>query len=388
MSTRVPILVVGGGYAGAHAAVAARRHGIRPTIVDRTGRHAFLTRLAAVAAGTAPAGDADTDLAELTGADVVRGDVVEAGDGYVVLEDGRRIDADAVILTVGAEPTRPEVPGLLDHAQPLRTERDALRLRDLLESAEGVVVIGAGATGVQLAGALRSSHRSTLTHLVDRESAVLATFSPALGRRAESVLRARGVELHLGVDVAEIRTDGVVLANGRELDGVPVWAGGFESRGDELLDADVVSGRLVVDESMLVHGRERTFAAGDVAAHRDRRGRLRPMSAQIAVQAGRAAGANAVRFVESRSLRAARLMDLGWVVDLGGGKGVAELGPVPLAVPGADRFVPTLHTLIDLRNLYEVGGLQAVARDAPGRSLTGRASQLLRAPLGRPRVLA
>jgi NADH dehydrogenase FAD-containing subunit len=111
---------------------------------------------------------------------------------------------------------------------------------------------------------------------------------------------------------------------------------------------------------------ERTFAAGDVAAHRDGDGGELSMSAQIAVQAGRQAGANAARLVDGAPLEAVRLSHRGWVLDLGAGHGVAQLGPLSLGAAPFDRLAPLLHTAIDLKHLQEIGGLAAMLAFRPG----------------------
>lgn len=355
------VLVVGAGYAGLHAAAAARAAGVAVTLVDDSGRHDFVTRLAAVAGGTAPPEDASRPLDGLADR-VVTGRVTGVADGTVTLDGGRTLRAGAVVVTVGAAPSRPPVPGI-ERALPLRSATDASVLRARIESAEAVVVVGAGATGVQLAGAVAHAHPATTVHLVDAEDALLAGLPPALGTGAQRILRSRGVQIHLGRPVERITPTGVVVG-GTNLEGTVVWAGGFEARAGGLgLPVDD-GGRVLVDDRTLVQGREVTFAAGDVAAHPDREGGAAPMSAQVAVRAGAAAGANAARTVLGRPTRPVVLASLGWVLDLGGRRGVARVGPLDLATPVLDLIPPLLHEVIDLKDLVETGGAAAL-RFAP-----------------------
>ena len=86
------------------------------------------------------------------------------------------------------------------------------------------------------------------------------------------------------------------------------------------------------------------------------------MSAQVAVLAGAAAGVNAARIARGLVPRAVPLRELGRVVDLGGGRGVAQVGPLALATPPLDRLAPLLHEAIDLRHLWRSGGLGALRR--------------------------
>jgi NADH dehydrogenase len=145
--------------------------------------------------------------------------------------------------------------------------------------------------------------------------------------------------------------------------GAVVWTGGYVTRGSQVLpDAQVADGRIVVDRCAVVAGHGPVLAAGDIAAHRGGRGRLLPQTAQVAVRAGALAGANAVRMAEGRRPRPGRLGHVGWVLPIGGGQAVAQVGPVVLADRITSRVAaPLLHDVIDARHLFTVGGLPAVA---------------------------
>lgn len=364
------VLVIGAGYAGLHAARTARAAGAPVTIVDPVGVHGFTTRLAAVAGGTSPEGDAFAPL-EAFGHSIRRGRIVGLEDGVVRLDDGAVLTADAVVVTAGARATSPGIPGF-ESAVPLRTPSDAIRLRRRLETAETVSIIGGGATGVQLAGAAAATHSGLTVRLIDREPILLTGLGQSLSDRAEQILSSRGVQLLLEHELDRLEPDGLTLSNGRSFEGLVVWAGGFESVVDELGDElPRDEGRISVGSDLRIAGWERTFAAGDVAAHRTAAGELLPMAAQIAVQAGDAAGKGAARLINGSDPTPASLSHRGWVIDLGGSQGVAKIGPVPLAMPGLDRLPPLLHHVIDVKHLLEVGGLDAAGRFGPGRHRPG-----------------
>lgn len=356
------VLVIGGGYAGVHATRSVIRAGRRAFLVDPTGRHDFVTRLAAVAGGTAPVGDASTALSSFSD-DVIIGSMASVADGAVTLEDGRELTSDAVIVTAGAAPTTPPIPGI-QNASPLRTADDAIDLRRRIADAERVVIVGGGATGVQLAGAVASKHRQIDVVLIEASDSLLAGLGEATGVDAARILRQRGVELRLGAEVDEIAAEGVDV-EGEYISGLPVWAAGFAAKADEFGFPVAASGRIDVDEHLLVRGWERTFAAGDIAAHRDGSGNELPMSAQIAVQAGDVAGRNALRLLRGDTLDRARLSHRGWVLDLGGRRGLAEFGPVTLSAPFLDLVPPLLHWGIDVKHLVETRGLGGLW-DLPG----------------------
>lgn len=353
------ILVVGGGYAGLHAVRAAERAGAAVTVVDAAPEHSFVTRLAAVAGGTAPVSDASTPFDRLIDSSVV-GRVSAVGDGWVRLDDERTFEADAVVVTTGSRSSRPSIPGI-ELAAPLRTADHARQLRAGIESAEAVVIIGGGASGVQLAGATAYAHPATEVHVVEAGPELLPGLASPLGRNAARILRDRGVEIHLGTPVEEIHDHGVRTTEG-PIAGLVVWAGGFTADASSLgLPVDD-TGRIAVDDDLVVHGTQRTFAAGDVAAHRDTRSEPLPMSAQVAVRAGTEAGRNAARRARGAPTRPVDLSQIGWVLDLGGRRGLAQVGPIPLAAPLLDLVPPILHDAIDIKNLVEIAGLGALLR--------------------------
>lgn len=362
------VCIIGAGYAGVHAARTARRSGAEVVVVDPSGQHDLAPRLAGVAAGRRPAGDAWAPLDHLTDADVVRQRAVRIdGDGPTVhLEDGSTVEADAVVVTTGAPPQLPPVDGLDPAtARTLDSAADALRLRTAISTADRLVVVGAGGTGVQLAAEAAAAHPHLAVDLVEAADEVLGGFDRSLGRRTRRILEDRGVGLHLDSEIVHAGDRHVELADGTRLDGLVVWCTGVAAAGHQLLpDAPVADGRLLVDRCLRVTGR--VLAAGDVAAHRDVLGRVTAPSAQIALQAGRAAGRNAALVAQGRLPRRAQLVDLGWVVDLGG-RGVAQLGPLDITMPGLDLLVPVLHEAIDLRHLWQAGGARAVLEHAAGR---------------------
>ncbi len=351
------VLVVGGGYAGLHAARAVHRCGVPVTVVDRTGRHDFVTRLAAVAGGTAPVEDASGPVESFVD-QVVVGTVVEIADGSVTMSDGRTITADAVVVTAGSVPSRPPVEGIeLAHA--IRSAEDAIALRGSINRASSMVIIGGGATGVQLSGATAVAHPSLTIHLVEAMPRLLAGMPEAFSSGASRILEGRNVQIHLSSDIERITEQGAIVGNSL-LEGLVVWAGGFSASAQRYGMPTAEDGRILIDEALRVLRSQRTFAAGDIAAHRDHDGDPLPMSAQIAVRAGSAAGRNAARAVRGEPVQAVDLRQIGWVLDLGARRGLAQVGPVNLTAPGADLIPPLLHDAIDLKDLLEIGGVHAL----------------------------
>jgi len=380
---RPHVVVVGGGMAGLHAARALLGASIRLTVVEPTGHHQFLTRLAAVAAGTQPASDAASPLDAMLPDVAIESSTLlhideEPDRVRIALHNDRTLEADAVIVSAGAGTRKAPVDGF-HHAALLRSASDALDIHQSLElGIERLIVVGGGATGCQVASAASVAHPDLEITLIEATSGVLASFRPALGRHAAKVLRRRGVTLRCNTKVEAIGEHRLTLAapSGESLDGLVVWAGGVQAAGDTFGLRETRDGRLIIEDTGQTVGSTRVFAAGDIAAHTDRRAGLRPMSAQIAAQAGRGVGDNVRRLLSDRELKPLSLTNLGWVVDLGGGQGVADLLGLPLADDLSARLVPLLNTAIDYRNLWQLGGVDFMRRFGPGSTNAPTPDQL------------
>jgi 3-phenylpropionate/trans-cinnamate dioxygenase ferredoxin reductase subunit len=189
----------------------------------------------------------------------------------VVLAGGERIDYDALLLTTGAEPKRPPIPGTdLDAVHVLRTLEDSDVLRGVLEAGGRLVVVGAGWIGSEVSASARQ--RGMDVALVEPQSVPLeGVLGPELGAFYRDVHADHGVQLHLGTGVEAIEGDGraerVRTSDGTVLDCTAVLlAVGVAPR------TQLAEGVLDVDNGILVDASLRAsadgvFAAGDVANH-------------------------------------------------------------------------------------------------------------------------
>lgn len=364
------VLVVGGGYAGVTAAQAAAARGSDVVLVDQTGRHELLPRLAQVAGGTAPIGDAWVPLAAVVGprTTVVTDRVtrVDTEARHAVTATGTVIGYDAAVIAVGAVPSTPAIPGLEDHAWLCKTAHQAVELRQRIATAAALVIVGGGATGSQLAGEAIAAHPGLPITLVDAEADLLPGIAPTLARAARRQLEDAGVCVRTGTGLAEVDADGAVLADGTRIDGLVVWAGGFAASGHHLTPAAAhCNGRLVVDATGTVPGHGPLLAAGDAAAARGTDGAVLPQSAQVATRAGAAVGRNAARIAAGSTAEPIRLRHLGWVIPLGARRGVADLAGARVRGPGR-LAVRALHDVIDARHLLELGGTALWRAHRPG----------------------
>lgn len=385
--TRRRIVVVGGGFAGYHAARTLCRKLRDPAeivVINPSDYFLYLPLLPEVAGGvldprritvsipgTLP--DVRLVLGTVDGLDL-------AGRRLTYRDPERRrreLEYDRVLLTTGSVNRLLPIPGVAEHAHGFRNIAEALYLRDhitqqieLADSAEDVgerdarltfVVVGAGYTGTEVAAqgvlmtaALLRRHPRLAAHrprwlLIDTAPRVLPGLGENLASTADRVLRERGVDIRTGTSVKEAMADAVALSDGSR---VPtrslIWCVGVRPEPlVEGLGLKTTQGRLVVDEYLSVPGYDDAFACGDVAAVPDltRPGELTAMTAQHAQRQGvRAAGNIAASYGHGRR-RAYRHHDLGFVVDLGGTEAAANPLRVPLSGLPAKAVTRGYHLL-------------------------------------------
>jgi NADH dehydrogenase len=288
-------------------------------------------------------------MAEVTGVDPVTKSVTSA--------DGITFSGDYLVLALGTEPNFFHTPGAAEHAFPLYSVDDAERLRSrlltVLEAANrdprliergalNFVIVGAGATGVETAGALADSFNRLVSkrmggrpvpatiHLVDPAAVVLAPFSERAHEYARKVLEARGVQLELGTKVDKVTADRVVLSDGREiLTRTVVWAGGIKIPGVIASSGlpTAPSGRIQVGPDLEVTGVPGVYALGDVANTLDGEGKPFPQLGSVALQAGRCAADNIIADVAGKHREAFRYRDKGIMAMIGRNAAIAEVGP-------------------------------------------------------------
>ncbi|TLS41173.1 NAD(P)/FAD-dependent oxidoreductase [Streptomyces montanus] len=282
---------------------------------------------------------------------------------------------DRLVLAAGSVNKLLPIPGVAEHAHGFRGLPEALYLRDHvtrqveLAAADDdpkasssrctFVVVGAGYTGTEVAAhgqlftdalvrkqPLRQGMRPRWL-LLDIASRVLPELDERLSRTADSVLRARGVDVRTETSVKEATPTGVQLSDGEFIDTrTLVWCVGV--RPDplaETLGLPMERGRLLVDPHLQVPGHPEVFACGDAAAVPDLEnpGQYTPMTAQHAWRQGKVAGHNVAASLGGGSRRAYRHRDMGFTVDLGGVKAAANPLGVPLSGPLAGAVTRGYH---------------------------------------------
>jgi NADH dehydrogenase len=358
------IVVVGGGFAGvACAKRLAGKPGVRVTLLDENGYHQFQPLLYQVATAELTPEDVRFDLEDLfrehANVEVRKAEVVSADPQArrVMLADDTEVPGDVLVLAAGAQPNFFRTPGAGEFSFPLyslaQAERVRSRVLQLFQDAgakpelveEGVltfVVVGAGATGVETAGAMAELVHDVMPHvyehlaiagarviLVDLGHVVLAPFSDEAHTYAAKQLQRRGVQLKLGVSVKEIAPDHVTLSDGTIIrTHLTVWGGGLMAA--PLAARSGLSrghgGRIDVRPDLTVEGLPGVYALGDFANIPSGDERALPQLGSVAQQAGDWAARNILADVEGKGRQSFHYHDKGIMAMIGRKAAVAEIG--------------------------------------------------------------
>ncbi|HUY30266.1 MAG TPA: NAD(P)/FAD-dependent oxidoreductase [Acidimicrobiales bacterium] len=359
---RPRVVVVGSGFAGLNAALALAGAPVDVTLVDRDNYHGFWPLLYQVAtAGLGPDDIAHPVRAIFAGHQnvTVRLGIVTQVDveqHRVELDHGEVLLYDYLVLAVGSSTSDFGIPGVREHAFPLKTLPEAVHLRNHILTAfehadadrsaipDGlltIVLAGGGPTGVEMAGALSELIGTNLAldfrHLdvtaarvvlVEATDRLLGGFSERSQQEALSTLRNKGVEVLLGAPLAKVTADGVTLADGTDIAArTVVWTAGVRANPlASLLPGEKRrNGTVVVKPDLSLPGHPEVFVVGDVAAVVGGDDRALPQLAQVAIQGGRHAAGSILRHLAGRPTRAFRYRDHGIMATIGRQSAVAEL---------------------------------------------------------------
>jgi len=321
-ASRPRVVIVGGGFAGIHAARALKDLNVSVTLIDRRNHHLFQPLLYQVAlAVLSPADIAQpirSILSQQQNAEVLMDEVVgiEVAARQLTLGSGAQMAYDYLALATGAshsyfghEEWAPLAPGLKTIEDALEIRRRVLLAfelaeRQMLEHGKhpplNFAVIGGGPTGVELAGAISDIAQLFMRHdfrhidpaksrvlLLDGGDRLLATYPADLSAKAEEELKKLGVEVHLKSHVTAVGP-GWVEATGQRIESVvTLWAAGVQASPlGKLLGAPVDNrGCVIVDDRLNPPGLPEVFVLGDLA-HLVENGRQIPGVAQPAMQMG------------------------------------------------------------------------------------------------------
>ena len=355
------VVIVGGGFGGLWAARRLARQAVRVVLVDRKNHHTFQPLLYQVAtAGLSPAEIA----APIRW--IVRGQPIEVLLGEVddvrlversIRLDGQEPPYDYLVLATGATHAYFGNDAWATLAPGLKTVEDALEIRrrvllafELAErralggtgfQAPSFVIVGAGPTGVELAGTLAEIARQVLAqefHAIDPAQTrvllleggprVLPSYPERLSASALAQLRRLGVEVRTGAKVTGIEPGAVLLGEERIDATVVLWAAGVQASplGARLgVPLDRV-GRVLVEPDLSIPGHPEIFVIGDLAAARGGSGGYLPGVAPVAMQAGRAVARAIAGDLRGKPRGPFRYVDKGSLATIGRRAAVADFG--------------------------------------------------------------
>lgn len=366
------IVIVGGGFGGLAAAAALRHAAAQIVLIDRTNHHVFQPLLYQVATATLSPGqiasplrsilkrqkNATVFLAEVTDVDKEKQCVLcRTAD-----REGVSIPYDYLVLATGSthsyfghDEYEKFAPGLKSLANAAQVRNRILQAFELAEAEEDpslhrdlltFVLVGAGPTGVEMAGAIATLVRGTLKSefrrihpesarivLVDRGSRILATFAESLSHAAAKRLDKLGVEIHVGRGVDHVDADGVIAAGERIASKTVIWTAGVtpSPAGKWLNVSTDRAGRVPVEPDLSVTGYPSIFVVGDTSTL-TQSGKPLGGVAQVAIQQGRYAGRLIQRQLSGKSpSKPFQYFDKGNLAVVGKGFAVLESGRLRLS---------------------------------------------------------
>ncbi len=377
MDAKHRVVILGGGFGGLYAAKALKNAPAEITLLDRRNFHLFQPLLYQVATGALSPGEIASPLRAVlrkqTNTQVLLADArdLDTERRKVILDSGE-LDYDTLIVATGSgdfyfghDEWRQVAPGLktIEHATQIRhkilyafeaaeKEHDPQKRREWLT----FVLVGAGATGVELAGALAEIAHDTLRRdfrsirpeeaeilLLEGAPRVLTAFDPKLSAKAEATLSRMGVTTRTNVFVTDIDATGVTVKTSSGVERIAartvIWSAGvhasplgevLQKRAGATLDR---SGRVIVNPDCSVPGHPEIFVIGDLA-HFEENGVALAGVAQVAMQQGAYVAKLIRKRGESKADATAHpfhYFDKGTLAVIGRAAAVAQIGPLRMS---------------------------------------------------------
>jgi NADH:quinone reductase (non-electrogenic) len=357
------VAILGGGFAGVGAAQALSDADVDVVLVDKHDYHTFQPLLYQLATGLldpSAVGHSLRDLIHRQDNATVHKTTVTAIDldaRNVELAAMEPLTYDYLVLALGAEVNFFGTEGAAEHAFPMYTLPDAMRLKEhvlqkweaadkdpslVADGALNVVVVGGGPTGVETAGALAELYRgdfakdypqvseqSARIALVEAGPEVFSMFKPNLRAYTQEALKKRTVEVMTGELVESVSPTRVKLKSGTELEAhTLVWGAGLQ--GNALvrsLGLELERGnRVAVGPELTLANHPEVYVVGDIAAITDAREKqLLPQLGSVALQSGEHAGESIARHVAGKKVKPFKYRDKGTMAAIGRGAAVVQM---------------------------------------------------------------
>jgi NADH dehydrogenase len=361
------IVIVGGGFGGLKAAQTLAKLPVRITLVDRKNHHTFQPLLYQVAtAGLSPAEIAapireilardrnvEVLLGEATGVDVANRKL--QFQGFQLAYDYLIVAAGSSHAYFGHDAWEPLAPGLKTIEDALEIRRRVLLAYELAEREAALtgthwplnfVVVGAGPTGVELAGTLGEISRMSMTHgfqhidpkkvrilLVEAGPSVLPAYPEDLRQSALKQLEHLGVEVHLNSTVTDVREGEIRIGDQLIPSAVVLWAAGVSASplGKALGAPTDRAGRVLVEPDLSIPGHREIFVVGDLASITYGHGKPVPGLAPAALQEGKWVGRQIKLDLEGKPREPFHYLDKGTLATIGRAAAVADFGKLHIS---------------------------------------------------------
>lgn len=360
------IVIIGGGFAGLNAAQALKNAHAEVIVLDKHNYHLFQPLLYQVAtAGLSPADIASPIrgvLRKQKNARVILGQAmrIDREQRKVILNYGE-IEYDYLIIATGMvnnyfghKEWEETAPGLKTLEEALDIRRRMLLAFEAAEYTEDeeelralmtFVIIGAGPTGVEMAGAIREVATEVMARdfrnveasqariiLIEGQDRVLSAFSQESSKNALKALEGLGVEVMLKTFVEELTDEGVRAGGKFIATKTVLWAAGLKAEPlvNTLGSEQDRAGRVIITPTLTLPDDERVYVLGDVAHFKHGEDGMLPGLAPVAMQQGKHAASNIMRHIAQKSLEPFHYLDKGTMATIGRAAAVAETGKLRL----------------------------------------------------------
>lgn len=361
---RPRVVIIGAGFAGLNAARKLGNKDVDVYVVDRNNYHLFQPLLYQVATAGLDPSDISMPVRGVLGKyDNIRivmseARAVDRKAKKVILERGE-LPYDYLLVATGAETKYFGPETWEQHSTPLKTVEDALSLRRKIltafEYAEQsddpdevrewltFVVIGAGPTGVEMAGAIREiaaevmrrdfrtiDPTDTRVVLIDAKSHVLPTYPEELSKKAQKEVESRGIEVWVDSPVDDIADGSVTVGEQTIATHTVIWAAGVRTGSLlDTLDTDLDRmGRALVDANLTLPNDEHVFVVGDAANFTHDLDEPLPGLAPVAIQMGKHVAKNIRRKIAGDDYEPFKYFDKGQMSTIGRAAAVVDFGRI------------------------------------------------------------
>lgn len=357
------VVIVGGGFGGLKLANKLRHSGMQIILIDKNDYHQFQPLIYQVAsAGMEPSSISFPFRRIFQNNHNVYFRMAEVRcifpDKKIIQTSIGKVDYDYLVFAAGATTNYYGNKHIAEEAMPMKNVAEAMGLQNaILANLErsitcatdkerqellNFVIVGGGATGVEIAGVLSEMKKSIIPHdypemddsliniyLIEASSKLLSAMSPAASQKAEEFLRRMGVNILLNKKVMDYKDHKVILQDGSEIaTRTFIWVSGIAGVSITNMDPSMIGhgGRIKVDQFNRVPGMENVFSIGDqcIMSGDEAFPKGHPQLAQVAIQQGKLLAKNICRLEKGKELKPFHYKNLGSMATVGRNKAVAD----------------------------------------------------------------